>query len=127
MQHIEDWLKHLGMSEYVERFADSKIDVSVLPYLTDQDLKDRKILAAIAELGIATHPTPEQLRSVEPKLQQDGERRRVTVMFSDLVGSTAMSTRMDPKIYTRLYRPTKSASQRLCAALAASSQSIWAT
>ena len=105
MQHIEDWLKHLGMSEYVERFADNKIDVSVLPYLTDQDLKDidiplghrRKILATIAELGIATQPTPEPPRSVEPKLQEAAERRHVTVMFSDLVGSTAMSTRMDPE------------------------------
>jgi class 3 adenylate cyclase len=105
MQHIEDWLKQLGMSEYAERFADNKIDVSVLPYLTDQDLKDidvplghrRKILAAIAELRIATQPTPEPPRSVESKLQLAAERRHVTVMFSDLVGSTAMSTRMDPE------------------------------
>jgi len=105
MQQIEDWLKQLGMSEYAGRFADNKIDVSVLPYLTDQDLKDidvplghrRKILAAIAELGIATPPTPEPPGSLEPKLQEAAERRHVTVMFSDLVGSTALSTRMDPE------------------------------
>ena len=105
MQHIEDWLKQLGMSEYAERFADNEIDVSVLPYLTDQDLKDidvplghrRKMLAAIAELGVATQPTPEPPGSVAPKLQEAAERRQVTVMFSDLVGSTALSTCMDPE------------------------------
>ena len=105
MQQIEDWLKQLGMSEYAERLADNKIDVSVLPYLTDQDLKEidvplghrRKMLAAIAELGIATQPTTEPAGKVEPKLQEAGERRQVTVMFSDLVGSTALSARMDPE------------------------------
>src|SRR6516225_981204 len=104
MQQIEDWLKQLGMSEYAERFANNKIDVSVLPYLTDQDLKDidvplghrRKMLAAIAELGLATQPKPESALSVEPKLEP-AERRQVTVMFSDLVGSTALSARMDPE------------------------------
>ena len=58
MQEVADWLGKLGMSEYADRFAENKIDVSVLRYLTDQDLKDigvplghrRKMLAAIAEL-----------------------------------------------------------------------------
>jgi class 3 adenylate cyclase/predicted ATPase len=105
MQQIEDWLKQLGMSEYAERFADNKIDISVLPHLTDQDLKDidvplghrRKMLAAIGELDVATRPKPEPAGSVEPKLQEAAERRQVTVLFSDLVGSTALSTRMDPE------------------------------
>jgi predicted ATPase/class 3 adenylate cyclase len=105
MQQIEDWLKQLGMPEYAERFADNKIDVSVLPYLTDQDLKDidvplghrRKMLAAIAELVVATQPKPEPTGSVEPKLQEAAERRQVTVLFSDLVGSTALAARMDPE------------------------------
>jgi len=60
MQQIAEWLKKLGMSEYAARFTENGIDVSVLPHLTDQDLKDlgvllghrRKILAATAELGI---------------------------------------------------------------------------
>jgi SAM domain (Sterile alpha motif) len=65
MQQIADWLKKLGMSEYVERFAENGIDFSVLRHLTDQDLKDigvllghrRKILAAIAELaGVVPFP-----------------------------------------------------------------------
>jgi SAM domain (Sterile alpha motif) len=57
MQQIADWLKELGLSEYAERFAENGIDVSVLPHLSDQDLKDpgvllghrRKMLAAIGE------------------------------------------------------------------------------
>src|SRR6516162_5040234 len=59
MQQIADWLKKLGLAEYGERFAENGIDVSVLPHLTDQDLKDmgvllghrRKMLAAIGELS----------------------------------------------------------------------------
>jgi len=59
MQQIADWLKKLGLPEYGERFAENGIDVSVLPHLTDQDLKDmgvllghrRKMLVAIAEMS----------------------------------------------------------------------------
>ena len=59
MQQIADWLGRIGLPEYAERFAENGIDVSVLPHLTDQDLKDigvllghrRKMLAAIGELS----------------------------------------------------------------------------
>ena len=104
MQQIADWLEKLGMSEYAERFAESDIDTSVLRDLTDQDLKElgvslghrRKMLRAIAELaGVA--PTSPQPVLTEPKGQDTAERRQVTVMFSDLVGSTALSARMDPE------------------------------
>ena len=104
MQQIADWLKALGMSEYAERFAESDIDTSVLRDLTDQDLKElgvslghrRKMLRAIAELsGVA--PTSPQPALTEPKPQDTAERRQVTVMFSDLVGSTALSARIDPE------------------------------
>ena len=105
MQQIADWLKTLGMSEYAERFVDNKIDISVLPHLTDQDLKDigvplghrRKMLAAISKLAGAASATPEPTARPEPKPQDVAERRQVTVMFSDLVGSTALSARMDPE------------------------------
>jgi hypothetical protein len=104
MQQIADWLEKLGMSEYAERFAENGIDVSVLRHLTDQDLKDigvllghrRKMLAAIAELAGAA-PTSPQPALTEPRPQDTAERRQVTVMFSDLVGSTALSARMDPE------------------------------
>ena len=104
MQQIADWLEKLGMSEYAERFAESDIDTSVLRDLTDQDLKElgvslghrRKMLRAIAELA-GTSPTSPQPALTEPKPQDTAERRQVTVMFSDLVGSTALSARIDPE------------------------------
>jgi len=104
MQQIVDWLKELGMSEYAERFAESDIDTSVLRDLTDQDLKElgvslghrRKMLRAIAGLANAA-PTSPQPAFSEPKSQDTAERRQVTVMFSDLVGSTALSARIDPE------------------------------
>ena len=104
MQQIAGWLDNLGMSEYAERFAENKIDVSVLRHLTDQDLKDigvalghrRKMLAAISEVAAATATEPKVVEP-EPKPQDTAERRQVTVMFSDLVGSTALSARMDPE------------------------------
>jgi hypothetical protein len=104
MQQIADWLKQLVMSEYAERFVESDIDTSVLRDLSDQDLKElgvslghrRKMLRAIAELPGAA-PTSPQPAFTEPKSQDAAERRQVTVMFSDLVGSTALSARMDPE------------------------------
>jgi class 3 adenylate cyclase len=110
MQQIADWLKKLGMSEYAERFAENRIDFLVLPDLTDQDLKDlgvvlgdrRKILRAIASLEATERSTPAVTvaapASAAPvELHDTAERRQVTVMFSDLVGSTALSARMDPE------------------------------
>ena len=105
MQQITDWLKKLSMSEYRERFVENDVDISVLPYLTDQDLKDlgvslghrRKMLAAIAELPGGAIPTSVQPVVTEPIAQDTAERRQITVMFSDLVGSTALSVRMDPE------------------------------
>jgi class 3 adenylate cyclase len=104
MQKIAEWLDKLGLSEYAQRFVENDIDVSVLPHLTDQDLKElgvslghrRKMMAAILELGGAA-PTSLQPVLTEPKPQDTAERRQVTVMFSDLVGSTALSARMDPE------------------------------
>ena len=104
MQAIANWLEKLGMSEYAQRFAENRIDVSVLPELTDLDLEKigvvlgdrRKILRAIRELG-GTAPSAQEPVLASPKPQDTAERRQVTVMFSDLVGSTALSARMDPE------------------------------
>jgi class 3 adenylate cyclase len=100
---ITEWLASLGLSEYAQRFAENDVDVTVLRHLTDQDLKEigvslghrRKILASIAELTGAT-PTTSQPEA-EPKPGDDAERRQLTVMFADLVGSTALSTKLDPE------------------------------
>ena len=105
MQQIADWLEKLGMSEYAGCFAENRIDFSALRDLTDQDLKDigvvlgdrRKILRAISELAGAAPATSQVHAVTEPRPQDSAERRQVTVMFSDLVGSTALSTRMDPE------------------------------
>ena len=103
MQQIADWLEKLGFSEYAERFAENRIDFSVLRDLTDQDLKDlgvvlgdrRKMLRAIGELNEASPVAP--ATPTKPVSQDAAERRQVTVMFCDLVGSTALSARMDPE------------------------------
>ena len=107
MQEIADWLETLGMSEYAQCFAENRIDLAVLPELSDQDLKDlgvvlgdrRKILRAIADLKSTTTVAPNPARGgvTIARPQDAAERRQVTVMFSDLVGSTALSARMDPE------------------------------
>ena len=105
MQEIADWLDKLGMSESAQKFTENRIDVSVLRDLTDQDLKDigiplghrLKILAAIGELTGAAAATSEPAAGREPDTQDAAERRQITVLFSDLVGSTALAARMDPE------------------------------
>ena len=106
MQQIADWLEKLGMSEYAQRFAENRIDVSVLPDLTDQDLEKlgvllgdrRKMLRAIANLEAGDAPIAVVTTApATPRSVDTAERRQVTVMFSDLVGSTALSARMDPE------------------------------
>jgi class 3 adenylate cyclase/predicted ATPase len=110
MQQIADWLKMLGMSEYAQRFAENRIDFSVLHDLTDQDLKDlgvvlgdrRKLLRAIASLddklgAAAPAPVPASAPPPTSATAADaaGERRHVTVMFCDLVNSTGISAKLD--------------------------------
>ena len=105
MQQIAEWLETLGLSEYARCFADNDVDTSVLRHLTDQDLKElgvslghrRKMLAAIAETTGSAPSAPIPIAATESKAQDTAERRQVTVMFSDLVGSTALSGRMDPE------------------------------
>jgi class 3 adenylate cyclase len=105
MQDLAHWLEAVGMSEYAQGLAENDIDASVLPRLTDQSLKELgvslghrlKILAAVKELGGPTPALPRPATPTETKPQHTAERRQVTVMFSDLVGSTALSARMDPE------------------------------
>jgi class 3 adenylate cyclase len=107
MQQIADWLKKLGMSEYTQRFAENDIDIDVLPELTDQDLEKlgvslghrRKMLQAIRDLGKASAAAtgPPAPVVTEPTRRDDAERRQLTMMFTDLVGSTALSTKLDPE------------------------------
>jgi class 3 adenylate cyclase/predicted ATPase len=108
MQHVADWLQKLGLGKYAQSFAENDISFSILPELTDQDLKElgvaslghrRQLLRAIAELTAGEPPSSKPIAElIEPPAPRDtAERRQVTVMFSDLVGSTALSARMDPE------------------------------
>src|ERR1700692_749249 len=105
MQPIAHWLKNLGMAEYAERFVENRIDLSVLPDLTDHDLEKlgvllgdrRKMLRAIRELAGDTAVTSRPPAVAEARAQDAAERRQLTVMFCDLVGSTALSAKLDPE------------------------------
>src|SRR6266852_1140412 len=104
MQQAVHWLEKLGMSEYAQRFAENGIDFAALRHLTDQDLREigvllghrRTMLAAIGELARTAEPVAQPVAGSEAP-RDAAERRQVTVMFSDLVGSTALSARMDPE------------------------------
>jgi class 3 adenylate cyclase len=101
---IAEWLASLGVSEYSERFAEERIEIDVLSELTDRDLERlgislghrRRILRAIRERGAAA-PTMPQAAALSPALQESAERRQLTVVFCDLVGSTALSAELDPE------------------------------
>jgi len=129
MQQVADWLKKIDLGQYAQCFAENDIDASVLPHLTDQSLKELgvslehrlKILAAIKELGGPTPKPAQPATPTETKPQDTAERRQVTVMFSDLVGSTALSARMDPEdlrdvisAYQKCVAETGAASWRVC-------------
>jgi SAM domain (Sterile alpha motif) len=106
---LESWLRSLGLEQYEAAFRENAITDKVLPNLTAEDLKDlgvvivghrRTLLDAIALLRAETAPKPQppEAAVAPPKPAQDtAERRQVTVMFSDLVGSTALPARMDPE------------------------------
>src|SRR5262249_42118725 len=104
---IGEWLESIGLADYADRFAENAIDLSVVPDLTDEDLKElgvllghrRKILRAIATLNQATLAST---AIVHPLQAEEAERRHLTVMFCDLVGSTALSERLDPEEMWRL-------------------------
>ena len=116
MQQITDWLEKLGLGQYALRFAENGIDLGVLPELTDQDFDRlgvllghrRKILRAIVELNQAE-------LVAEPARRRDAERRHLTVMFCDLVGSTALSARLDPEDMWEVIRAYRAACARVIA------------
>jgi hypothetical protein len=105
------WLRSLGLERYEAAFRDNEIDERVLPSLTQEDLKEigvgpvghrRMLLEAIAALRGDTGGKAPSADAAAPSVpnvtpEDRAERRQVTVMFSDLVGSTALSTRMDPE------------------------------
>src|SRR6516165_1108472 len=101
---IEAWLQGLGLERYGPAFRDNEIDWEVLPKLTSEDLREigvaavghrRKLLDAIAALG-ASAPTAAATAAVSgASTPPDAERRQLTVMFCDLIGSTALASRRE--------------------------------
>ena len=104
------WLRGLGLGQYEAAFAENEIDATVLPDVTADDLKEigvasvghrRKILAAAAHLAAPARSVP----APGPTASTDAaERRQLTVMFCDLVGSTALSARLDPEDMRQVIR-----------------------
>src|SRR5215831_3218258 len=103
---IAAWLDGLGLGQYEQAFRDNEIDDRVLPSLTAEDLKDlgvklvghrRRLLDAIAALGASAPVVPTTAGTHDAAPRSDAERRQITVMFCDLVDSTALSARLDPE------------------------------
>src|SRR5215469_1912446 len=101
MMDVGSWLRGLGLERYEAAFRENEIDETVLPTLTADDLKDlgvgfvghrRKLLNAIAALR-----ADDTLPTIDRSLKDAAERRHLTVMICDLVGSTALSARLDPE------------------------------
>lgn len=106
---VADWLKGLDLGQYAQAFADNDIDLALAATLTDADLKEigvaslghrRKLLAAAAAL--TAKPPTSQPRPLPPPPGQDAERRTITVMFCDLVGSTSLAATLDPEDWRTL-------------------------
>ena len=103
---VGGWLRSLGLGQYEALFRASEIDADILPELTDVDLEKlgvplghrKRLLRAISGLTAAeTLAAPSA--ATGPKSQDAAERRQLTVMFCDLVGSTELSSRLDPEDY----------------------------
>ena len=107
---VGGWLRGLGLGQYEEKFRDNKIDADLLPRLTVDDLKDigvsvvgdrRRLLDAIAVIAGAGQASPAK-STLSKGLQASAERRPITVMFCDLVGSTTLAAKLDAEDWRTL-------------------------
>src|SRR5689334_8608690 len=103
---IVDWLRKLGLERYEAAFRNNEIDWEALPKLTAEDLRDlgvvlgthrQRLLDAIMSLGSEAPAADIVAVSPDASARTDAERRQLTVMFCDLVDSTALSARLDPE------------------------------
>jgi class 3 adenylate cyclase len=105
MSDIRVWLGELGLGDYADAFAAEQVAFQDLPHLTDAMLKDiglpvgprARVLSAIDSLLTTAPATTESSNKAESRRPSGGERRQLTVMFCDLVGSTALSETLDPE------------------------------
>ena len=107
---VGGWLRDLGLERYEATFRENEVDAGVLCELTEADLEKlgiplghrKRLLKAIASLGPAGSPTTATPAPGPPA--DAAERRQVTVLFCDLVGSTALSGALDPEVLSGLIR-----------------------
>jgi class 3 adenylate cyclase len=122
---VDGWLEELGLSRYSKLFAENEIDFEVLTELTEQDLKELQIplghrkkllkgIAALSDNASALNPKP-GTTAESPLSRPEAERRQLTVMFCDLVGSTALSERFDPEDLREIIRTYQETCARVIA------------
>src|SRR5260370_29883556 len=112
MRDVERWLDDLGLRQYAQAFIENGVDGRALRHLTEQDLRDlgvllghrRILLAAIAKLVERDARDATDTVGSSTLTANEAERRQLTVMFCDLVGSTALSTQLDVEDYRELIR-----------------------
>ena len=110
MSELRDWLRGHGLEQYAGTFEANDIDLDILAELSERDLEQlglslgnrRRLLKAIAAGNAA--PTPSKPSAPEGPESGDAERRQVTVLFADMVGSTALSGKVDPELLGGLIR-----------------------
>jgi hypothetical protein len=131
---VGGWLRNLGLGQYDALFRASEIDADILPELTEIDLEKlgvplghrKRLLRAIAGLTPAgTSAAPSALTGA--RSHDAAERRQLTVMFCDLVGSTALSTRHDPEDLRELIGGYHGAVAETVGRFDGFTPSIWAT
>jgi len=111
MSELREWLRRNNFEQYADAFEANDIGIDILPELSERDLEQlgvslgnrRRLLKAIAE-GAATASQPKATESRAPETSADAERRQVTVLFCDMVGSTALSGTVDPELLGNLIR-----------------------
>ena len=120
MSDFASWLDNLNLGQYHDVLAENDVDLETVQHLTDQDLTElglslghrRKLMAAISDPGFSDHGSSTATSSAERNSPASAERRQITVMFCDLVGSTSLSSRLDPEDLRNLmqmYQDTASA------------------
>ena len=112
MNPLSTWLRDSGLAQYLPLLEQHSIDLRSLPLLTDADLAElgvplghrRLLLKAVAELGRAAPPAESLSAAQGDRTPRDAGRRQLTVLFCDLVGSTALAQRLDPEVLRDLMR-----------------------
>ena len=126
---IGQWLRGLGLQSYEQVFCDNGVDLDVLRRLTAEDLKEIGVSAVGHRRKFFTRLASSRHRSrrADLKIPHRAERRHLTVMFCDLVGSTALSARFDPEDLQELLRAYFARVDEVLTAMVDLSPNTWAT